>query len=554
MQSASRGLVVLAFLLWTSLFSAQTPPAEPEAARAGTRDPGGLGPGTMVPRLIKFSGTFLDSSGKPMTGVHGLTVAVYREQQGGAPLWIETQNAEFDAQGRYSILLGATKSGGVPLELFATDEPRWLGVPMQLPGWEEAPRVLLVSVPYSLKAAEAETLSGLPLSSFVLTPEAAKKAGLGSTNTGLAVATTLPFAAVSGTGLTNKLPKWQDLIGTLVDSSITDTGSGVGIGTTNPLSPVHIQVSGTFDPVVKIQGANSTDGLALKLTHPNAALGLAIAGGLGHFLPTAVQHDGIIFGQSGRNMLFGAGAERMRISAAGNVGIGTTTPTEKLEVNGSVKTTALKFADATTQTTAATLTGVTAGTGLSGGGVLGNIPLAVDTTVIQSRVTGTCAASQAIRVVGSSGTVTCEPVGDVTGVIAGTGLTGGALAGTATLAVAPATLIRGITYLAGCDSCGALTDADDQRMIYLNVVGPMTINSVTCFSDAGTPSINLQRDDGAPANILTSNLSCSTTGVTSSSIAGSESVLNLNDKIDFVMVSAGGTAKRVTVAIKATVN
>jgi hypothetical protein len=120
--------------------------------------------------------------------------------------------------------------------------------------------------------------------------------------------------------------------------------------------------------------------------------------------------------------------------------------------------------------------------------------------------------------------------------------------------LAPAARTRGINYLAGCDTCTALADTDDQRTIYYNVVGPMTINSVTCFSDAGTPTINLQRDDGSPANILTSDLTCSTSGATSTSVSGPESVLNLNDKLDFVMVTAGGVAKRVTVVVKTTLN
>jgi hypothetical protein len=114
--------------------------------------------------------------------------------------------------------------------------------------------------------------------------------------------------------------------------------------------------------------------------------------------------------------------------------------------------------------------------------------------------------------------------------------------------------VRGINYLAGCDSCDVLDDTDDQRAIYANVVGPMTINSVTCFSDAGTPTINLQRDDGTPANILSSDLTCSTTGATSTSFSGAENSLGLNHKLDFAMVTAGGVAKRVTVVIKATLN
>src|SRR5258706_4769771 len=174
MQNAARFFLVCMVLVWTSLLSAQTPRAEPEAARGNTREPGGIGPGVAVPRLIKFSGVFRTPGGNPLTGVHGVTLALYKEQQGGAPLWLESQNVELDEQGRYTVLLGATKNDGVPLDLFTSGEPRWLGVQVQFPGYEEEARAFLVSVPYALKAAEAETLGGLPVSAFVLTPEAAK--------------------------------------------------------------------------------------------------------------------------------------------------------------------------------------------------------------------------------------------------------------------------------------------------------------------------------------------------------------------------------------------
>jgi len=121
-----------------------------------------------VPRLVKFAGTLKDELGKPRTGVVGVTFAVYKELEGGAALWLETQNVELDEQGRYTVLLGSTKSEGLPLELFTAGEPRWLGVQVNLPKELEQARVLLVSVPYALKAADAETLGGKPLSSFVL--------------------------------------------------------------------------------------------------------------------------------------------------------------------------------------------------------------------------------------------------------------------------------------------------------------------------------------------------------------------------------------------------
>jgi hypothetical protein len=98
-----------------------------------------------------------------------LTFAVYEEPQGGAALWAEAQMLELDEQGHYSVLLGATRSDGLPVELFPAGKARWLGV--QVEGRDEDPRVLLVSVPYALKAEDAAKLGGRSASDFVLTEQ-----------------------------------------------------------------------------------------------------------------------------------------------------------------------------------------------------------------------------------------------------------------------------------------------------------------------------------------------------------------------------------------------
>ena len=72
-----------------------------------------------MPTLVNFSGTLTDATGKPVTGTSGVTFYLYEEQQGGSPLWMETQNVQPDKNGHYTVALGAGKSEGLPLNLFA---------------------------------------------------------------------------------------------------------------------------------------------------------------------------------------------------------------------------------------------------------------------------------------------------------------------------------------------------------------------------------------------------------------------------------------------------
>ena len=94
-------------------------------------------------------------------------------------------------------------------------------------------------------------------------------------------------------------------------------------------------------------------------------------------------------------------------------------------------------------TTGPVITGVTAGTGLSGGGSSGNVSVAVNSAVTQLRVGQTCAAGSSIRAVNQDGTVVCQAdTSGIAGVIAGTGLSGGGASGTVTVAVDNAIVAR----------------------------------------------------------------------------------------------------------------
>jgi hypothetical protein len=61
--------------------------------------------------------------------------------------------------------LGAANGQGLPADVFMTGEARWLAV--QLSGQAEQARTVLLSVPYALKAGDAETLGGKPASAFM---------------------------------------------------------------------------------------------------------------------------------------------------------------------------------------------------------------------------------------------------------------------------------------------------------------------------------------------------------------------------------------------------
>jgi hypothetical protein len=140
---------------------------------------------TSVPNLVRYSGTLKDSQGAVPTGAPlGVTFAIYNQQDGGAAVWMETQNVTPDANGQYSVVLGSTTAAGLPDDLFSQQEQRWLSVQVQ--GEAEQPRVLLVSVPYAFKAHEADTLGGLPASAFVKAPPS-DAASSGSTEVGTAV-------------------------------------------------------------------------------------------------------------------------------------------------------------------------------------------------------------------------------------------------------------------------------------------------------------------------------------------------------------------------------
>ena len=198
-----------------------------------------------LPRLVRFGGSVKDLNGNPLTGVVGITFALYSEQTGGGALWLETQNVTADGNGHYVALLGSSKPDGLPTDLFTSAQARWVGV--QVSGQAEQPRVLLLSVPYALKAADAETLGGKPASAYLLNPQQTEgvPASAESNPTTASKASNTDknaiSASISGSGTTDYIPRWTSS-SNLGNSVIFQSTAGkLGIGTTSPLATLDIR-------------------------------------------------------------------------------------------------------------------------------------------------------------------------------------------------------------------------------------------------------------------------------------------------------------------------
>jgi len=299
----------------------------------------------VVPPVIRFSGVLTDVNSKALTGTVGVTFSLYEEAQGGAALWVETQNVTPDKTGRYSVILGSTTSQGIPAEVFASGEARWLGVQAQ--GQTEQPRTLLMSVPYALKALDAETVGGKPASSFMLTPQAGGNS---------AVPGKLPPGTITGSGTADFIPMFTGST-TIANSGIFQTvGGNVGIATTTPAA--KLDVKGTAD--VRNTLTLFPSGTHATLTVHGTAFEVSSAG-----LVTFV--SGQTFPGTGTVTSVGSGAGLTGgpITGSGTLSIASGGVTNRMLVNPSLT--------------------VAAGTDLTGGGAValgGTTTLNLDTTKV----------------------------------------------------------------------------------------------------------------------------------------------------------------------------
>lgn len=234
-----------------------------------------------IPRTISYQGIVTDTLGTPKPdGTYSFTFRLYPAVSGGSALWSETKTLQVK-RGLFSTLLGDQVVFGSSLT-FAS--PYWLSVQVASEP-ELSPRIPLTTVAYSMRAQKADT---------ALYAVSAPQAVVDS-------------ARIAGTVANNAITSQK-----ILDSTIT----GADISSSAALNVRSVQ---TITPVnnYSYYQTNGTIGLATFL---NSAYNSGMIG-------TYTNHPFQIYtSNNGPVVTFSTGG------VSGNVGIGTTTPTSKLEV------------------------------------------------------------------------------------------------------------------------------------------------------------------------------------------------------------------------------
>jgi len=251
MQKASRIFAALGGTLCSAIspslislpltFALSVPAVGQEVVR-GVDEPA-IAAAPVVPQQVRYAGKMATRAGDTVEAVF----RIYATEQGGEPLWIETQHLTIAEDGAYSVLLGGASASGLPQTVFAGGAARWLGVSVER--GQEQERVLLSSVPYAMKSADAESLAGHAASDFVTQEQLAQLAqpAAQSSQQGAAPSAITPLSGgtVTGSGTAGTIPLWTGTL-TQGNSEITQVGSDIGINEATPAATLDVGGTAMF--------------------------------------------------------------------------------------------------------------------------------------------------------------------------------------------------------------------------------------------------------------------------------------------------------------------
>ena len=264
----------------------------------------------VVPQSMHYSGAAPNHAGETVEA----TFRIYAAQEGGDALWSETQRVAVAQDGKYTALLGAATEGGLPQTVFAAGQGRWLSVSVE--GTAEPPRVQLASVAYAMKAADAETLGGLPAGEFVTRSQlrdVAPNAPPSDARPGTAETKIRANAAPSGSGTANTIAMWTGA-STLGNSALTQSGNNVtAAGSLSGNSKIT-----TTDTAAVLGTQSSATGVVYGVGGTATSTTANAAGVIGYEYATTGQVYGV-FGNTGTSTGSAAGVFGHEGSSTGAV-------------------------------------------------------------------------------------------------------------------------------------------------------------------------------------------------------------------------------------------